>query len=174
MTTKSLPSKTVETLPQAILDAIAAGHLDHTIAEVNISAKASPTKKDESRSFDSLMALDAEGMALLCSGKIETQTPKPAEGKDERTEFQKKLGACDHFNYGYDLRVRAQVRDALVTSIEGPEKTIEKLVKANVAMFDTEAETREFVIARLKSKGTIPADYGVASTTATETATATA
>lgn len=159
--TRELPAKTVKELPAAINDAIVAGHLSHEIETVTIRAASSPTKKDESREFDALYALDAEGMALLCGGKIEPQTAKPAEGDDNRTDEQKKLGACDHFNYGRILTVRQAVRSALETSLEGPEKAIAKLVKINMdgGMFDSEEEARNHVIARWKKDGKLPADY---------------
>lgn len=163
MTTKVTPERTVKELPAAILQGIVDGHIDHSIETVKITAKSSPTNKDESQEFDALYALDAQGMAILCGGKIEPQTQAPTEGEDTRTEEQKRLGACDHFNYGRILSVRQNVRSALETRLEGPEKSIEKTVKANLVsgMFETEAEAREFVITRLKATGKLPADYGV-------------
>lgn len=160
METKMTPTKTVKGLPEAILAAIVAGHVAHAIESVKIAAKTSPTGKDENQEFDALYALDAEGMALLSGGKIEAQTPK-GEGKDERTAEQKKLGACDHFNYGRLLTVRQQVRADLEARIEGPEKAIDKLVKTNVdgGMFDSESDAREAIIARWKEQGKLPADY---------------
>lgn len=161
MTTNATPERTVKQLPENILKAIQDGHIDHQIEKVTISAKSSPTGKDEVQEFDALYALDVEGMAILCGGKMEPKTAAPAEGKDERTDEQKRLGACDHFNYGRLLSVRQQVRADLESRIEGPEKQIEKLVKANLAggMFESEAEARDFVVAQLKRQGKIPADY---------------
>jgi hypothetical protein len=163
MTTKTLPEKTVRELPEAIRQGIVDGHIDHQIESVKIAAKSSPTGKDEEESFDALYALDAQGMAILCNGKIEPKQDKPAEGEDTRTDEQRKLGACDHFNYGFILGVRQAVRARLESRLEGPEKSIEKAVKAGVAagIYDSESEGREAVVATMKSKGKLPADYGV-------------
>lgn len=161
MTTKTLPASTVRELPESFKEGILAGHIDHQIEEVKIAAKSSPTGKDEVDKFDAFYALDADGMAIICKGKIEPKTEKPFEGEDTRTDVQKLIGACDHFNYGFNLSQRQAARSALETRIEGPEKSIEKAVKANMAagMFDTESETREFVIGRMKAQGKLPADY---------------
>lgn len=159
--TNAVPERTVKPLADAILQAIQAGHVSHDVEKVTISAKTSPTKKDESKEFDAFYALDAVGMSVLCGGKLVPQTAAPAEGKDTRTDEEKRLGACDHFNYGRILQVRQQVRAQLESEIEGPEKTIDKQVKALVAggSFDSEQEAREFVVGQLKKKGAIPADY---------------
>lgn len=161
MTTKQLPERTIKTLPEAIVAGILAGHIEHFIEKVTIKAATSPTKKDEAQEFDALYALDAEGMVILSGGKVEPKTAAPESGKDERTAEQKALGACDHFNYGRLLGIRQNVRTDLESTLEGPEKSIEKAVKANMAagLFDTEQETREFVVAQMKKNGKLPADY---------------
>lgn len=135
--------------------AVTAGHLKASKGEVTISAKSSPTGKDESRAYDKFEALDAEGMAILCDGKLEPATPAPAEGKDERTDAEKASGACDHFNYGFDLAVRQRVRGQLASDIEGPakiiRKTAEDLVKAG--LYDSVEAAAEFVKAQRAAKG---------------------
>jgi hypothetical protein len=158
--TKAAPEKTVAPIPPAILEGIIAGHIAHDIESVTIRAASSPTKKDEVRPFDAFYALDLDGIVILSGGKLEAQTPTP-EGKDERTEEQKRLGAADNFYYGRLLSVRQQERAKLEASIEGPEKAIDKTVKALMTggMFGTEQEAREFVIAKLKANGSLAADY---------------
>ena len=148
-------------VPQPVIDGILNKHIAHAIEEVVIKAKTSPTKKDEARQFDAFYALDAEGMMILCNGKIEPATPAPAEGKDERTDEEKAYGACDHFNYGRLLNVRQVERGRLEASIEGPEKQIAKLVKAMIDgnLADNEQEARDEVITRLKKKGQLAPDY---------------
>lgn len=167
MTTKEKPARLVSTLPDAILDAIVAGHLGHVIEEVTIAAKTSPTGKDEKREFDALYAFDADGMSLLCGGKIEPQTEKAelekAGIKDGSAEFKaaRRNGACDHFNYGRILTVRQTVRKALEESLEGFEKSIMKLAKTNLegGMADTLDEARDAIVARWIKGGKLPADY---------------
>lgn len=161
LVTGTVPATTVGQIPASILEGIRERHIAHAIEEVTIKAKTSPTRKDESRAFDAFYALDAEGMMILCNGKIEPATPTPAEGKDERSDEQKAYGACDHFNYGRLLNVRQVERGRLEASIEGPEKSIAKLVKAMIdgGLAETETEAREEVIARLKKKGQLAPDY---------------
>lgn len=161
MITGKSPERTVKGLPDSVLAAILAGHIGHDVETVTIGAKTSPTNKDEKQEFDALYALDAEGMAILSGGKIEAQTPKPTEGKDERTDEQKRLGACDHFNYGRLLSVRQNVRTDLEDRIAGPEKAIDKTVKANMdgGMFDSIEEAREFVIGKMLKAGRLPEGY---------------
>ena len=144
----AVPAATVSTLPQGIVDAIEASHVSHTVSTVKISAKASPTKKEESATYDQLIAHNAQGMAVLCAGKLNTQTLAPEEGEDTRTDEEKRLGAADHFNYGFDLARRARTRARLVTRLEGPDKAIDKAVKALVDadVYATEDEARAHVM----------------------------
>lgn len=159
--TKVTPTETVNPIPPAILQGIVDGHISHDVESVTIRAASSPTKKDEVRKFDAFYALDLEGIAILSGGKLEAQTAAPEDGKDERTDDQKRLGAADHFNYGRLLSVRQTERAKLESAIEGPEKQIDKTVKALMAgqMFETEQEARAFVIGQMKKKGALPADY---------------
>jgi hypothetical protein len=130
-------------------------------SDVTIRAKSSPTKKDEVQPFLSYFAQNARGMSALCNGKIPPQTPKPAEGKDERSEEQKAVGACDYFNYGYDLDLRQPIRVSLEDSLAGPEKAIEKQVKSLVdGGLMTAEEATTWVIAQRKIKG-LPVPVGV-------------
>jgi len=158
--TNALPTRTIAKIPQVILDAIAAGHISHDIEQVTIRAAKSPTNRDETRDFDRLRALDVEGLAIMCNGKIEPALDKP-DGKDTRTEAEAALGVCDHFNYGHVLYVRASIRQDLVNALLGPEKNIEKLVKVNMdgGMYDTREEARAAVVARLKKQGKLDPTY---------------
>lgn len=133
--------------------AVKAGDVARVMDEVKISEKASPTGKAAVKAYEKLTALSARGMAALCGGKIEPATAKPAEGKDERTEAQKAAGACDYFNYGYDLDVRASIRQELMGSLEGPEKTIKKAFDGMVLAGYSKAEAAELVRNSPKFKG---------------------
>lgn len=144
---------------KAVGEAVAAGHILRTLAEVTIRAKSSPTKKDEIQPYWAYFAQNARGMAVLCNMKIEPATPKPETGKDERTEAQKAVGACDYFNYGFDLDLRQPIRVSLEDDIAGPENAIAKAVKQLVdgGLFKTGEAARTFVIERRKAEGmTVP------------------
>jgi hypothetical protein len=123
--------------------------------EVTVGAKSSPDGKEHKRPYTRFTALNAKGMAALCNGKIVPATSKPAEGtKDERTDADKAVGACDYFNYGFDLDIRASERAILMGELEGPEKAIAKVVKALVdgGLFN-ETEAKDYVITQRKAKG---------------------
>jgi hypothetical protein len=104
-------------------------------------------------------ALTGKGMAIYCHGKIVPQTPKPDSGDDTRTPEEKKIGACDLFNYSVDLGERARVRAQVETALEGPEKAIAKTVESLVENAGMEkAEAYAFVIAQRKKTGqSVPA-----------------
>jgi hypothetical protein len=159
--TGKAPEKTVKALPEAVIAAIVDKHLGHRIESIKISAKVSPTKKDETREFDALYALDALGMGLLMGGKIEAASEAEKDDTVEVAKAKAKLGACDHFNYGRILNVRQNVRTALESDLEGPEKAIAKQVKALVdgGTFDTNQEALEFVVGRMKAQNKLAADY---------------
>lgn len=176
LTTSKLPDKTVGEIPQAVKDGIIAGHIAHQIEEVKVSAKISPTKKDETRAFDAFYALDAEGMLILSAGKVEPQTATDDLPKDATDAVKKELrrkGACDYFNYGRILDVRQVERGILEDSIEGAEKAINKQVKLAMDgnQFDTDDEARTFIIARWKKVGRLPEDYVYPTATVAETPT---
>jgi hypothetical protein len=143
------------TMTDEIKAGIEAGDIATVQDEVKVSDKASPTGKAASRPYTKLQALTAKGMALLCGGKLVPATGKPEDGvEDTRTDEQKAPGACDYFNYGYDLDVRAKERNILMSELEGPEKAIKKAVDslvANAGMDETEA--RAFVIAQRTKSG---------------------
>ncbi len=141
-------------LSDAVRQAITDGNVKAEAGEVKISKDASPTKTEAKQPYVKLLALNARGMAALCSGKLEPQTAKPDEGEDARTDEQKAVGAADYFNYGFDLDVRASVRAKLVSSLEGPEKAIAKAVKGlmdNAGM--SEADATAFVKAQRTKAG---------------------
>lgn len=140
-------------LSEGLRQAIADNHVIPTRAEVVITDKASPTGKGAKAFYLALSAQDAQGMAALCDGKLSPATAKP-EGEDTRTKEQAAPGACDYFNYGKDLDVRADVRSKLMSALEGPEKAIKKATDALVANTGmNEAAAREFVVAQRKTAG---------------------
>lgn len=134
--------------------AINDGHVVASRGEVVISQKASPTGKGTSGFYLQMDAMNARGQAVLCNGKLEPATPKPSEGEDTRTDVQKAPGACDYFNYGRDLDVRAKVRAQLMSGLEGPEKAIKKAVDSLVANAGfSEADARALVLAQRTKAG---------------------
>ena len=118
----------------ALAAAITAGDVTAVWGNVHISEKASPTGKAADKEYVSLGARTLKGMAFLCGGKVEPQTPKPEDGEDTRTEQQKEPGASDYFNYGFDLDLRQPVRNTLMGTLEGPEKAVKAAVKGLLAM----------------------------------------
>ena len=160
----------VSTLPDAIMAAITSKDLRHEIGEVKISAKVSPTKKDEKTSYDALFPLTAQGMAVLCGGKLEAQTPRPTEGKDERSKEQRRKGAADYMGYGYDLERRAAVRGDLISGLEGPEKRDNAAAKALVASgaFESAEEALDFVTTRREAREAKAAENTAAAENAAE------
>lgn len=141
------------TLTDIVKAAIEAGHVKAEDAVVEITDKASPTGKGAKMPYTRLYALDAQGMAAICDGKIEPATEKPTEGKDERTDAQKAAGAADYFNYGYDLNVRAEIRQKLMGTLEGPEKQIKKAFDGMVLAGYSKEEAAELVKNSPKFKG---------------------
>lgn len=134
---------------EAIAEAITAGQLsDGGKTDVTISAKVTKTR-DEFVTYDKLVALTFVGQALLAGGKEAPATAAPAEGKDERTEDQKAKGACDHFNYGFDLEVKRELRGKLAELIEGPAKAIAKA--ATTLLDQGVADTLEEAVAMVKA-----------------------
>jgi hypothetical protein len=140
-------------MTDAVKAAVEAGNIIAVEASVEVSAKASPTGKDEKRSYTKLLAQNAAGMAAMMAGKIEPATARPTDEKgkpvdpDPRTPEQSAAGVCDAFNYGFDLWVRQEERPKLLATLEGPEKAIKASVKGLQAMGDDEAAIR----ARIKS-----------------------
>ena len=133
--------------------ALADGSVVLVMDEVKISEKASPTGKAAVKAYEKYSAMNARGMAALCGGKMEPATAKPSEGKDTRTEAESAPGACDFFNYGFDLDVRATVRQELMGSLEGPEKTIKKAFDGMVLAGYSKAEAADLVRNSPKFKG---------------------
>jgi len=139
-------------LPDMVKAAIAAGDVASSIDEVKIGKDKSPTGKDEVSRYVRLSAMSAKGQLALCNGKMVPSTPKPEEGEDERTEVEKADGACDYFNYGYDLNRRAEVRQALSNILQGPEKAIKKAVDGLVANGGFTAEEAREIVVRQRMK----------------------
>lgn len=115
--------------------AITAGDIKAEQAEVTVSAKASPDGKEHKRAYTALRPQTFAGMLALCNGKVEPSTPKP-DGKDERTADEKAAGACDYFDYAYDLEVRAKIRAQIIASLDGPDKAIAKAILSMAALVE--------------------------------------
>lgn len=147
----------VSKLGEKLQESIKAGHVIPSIGAVLVGKDASPTKQAVFREYLKLDAQRGEGMRDIMNGKIQPATPKP-EGKDERTPDQKAPGACDMFNYGYDLDVRAKVRIDLIQSLEGPEKAIANMIKGLRAGENDDDTIRTIVLASPKFKGTANLD----------------
>ena len=118
--------------------------------DVTISAKVSPTGKDETLPYEKLIALTAQGAILLSGGKEVPASAKPETGDDNRTDADKASGMCDYFNYGRDLEVKRELRGKLADELEGPSKIIkaaaQKLVDAKLC------ETLDEAIAEVKER----------------------
>lgn len=137
------------TMTDAIQAAISNGDIISEQAEVVITAKASPDGKEHKQEYTALRPQNLAGMLALCGGKVEPATAKPKEGKDERTGEQKAAGVADYFDYAYDLEQRAAIRAKLTTTLEGPDKAIEKLAKQLEQMVTLGVMDREEADAQL-------------------------
>jgi hypothetical protein len=146
--------KDADAIRQGIID----GHIFTTPKAVTIRKKSNPAlKKDEVQPYIAYFAADLAGALILSGNKEQPALDAPEKGqKDERTEEDKRTGACDHFNYGFGLSLyQNPIRNILDDAIAGPEKAIANSVKHAMAgkMFDTEDEAREWVIARRVKQG---------------------
>lgn len=106
------------------LKGIEEGHLLPVWSEIEISDEASPTAKGVLTEYIRLYSLDVQGISILNDGKMKPQTPKPTTGDDTRTDEEKRKGACDYHDYGHDLEVKRVIRQAIMKTLEGPEKAI--------------------------------------------------
>lgn len=170
LTTGKLPETTIGKIPERIAEAILARNVGHVIEQVTISARVSGTGKDHKQDFDAYYALDGAGIEILSNGKIVPATAKadlPKGVSEKQSEELTRKGACDYFNYGRLLDIRAAVRSKLEDSIMGLEKAIDKQVKTMMEgdLYDTVEEAREHVIRRWKKQvmedgnTRLPADY---------------
>jgi hypothetical protein len=137
---------------EQVRQAVAEGHIKASWDEVTISDKASPTGKGQKREYLRLDAQSAQGMAAIAGGKMKPADPR-GEGEDKRTPEQRAPGACDFFNYGYDLDVRASVRQALMGDLEGPEKAVKTAVKGFLAAEFAHDDIRSMIANSPKFKG---------------------
>jgi len=146
-----------------IAAALAEKHIVAYWDDVTVSDKASPTGKGASKAYVRLEALSARGLGILCNGKIEPATAKPVTSDDTRTPEQKVPGACDFFNYGFDLDRKAPVRQQIMASLEGPEKAVKKAVLGLVAAGYEGDTLRDMVKASPKFAGVDGIDKMIAS-----------
>jgi hypothetical protein len=142
---------------EEIAAAIEAGQIRNVgPTDLTISAKVTKTK-DETLVYEKLIALTYEGQAFLTGGKEEPALDLAEGAKDERTDEEKAKGACDHFNYGFDLEVKRILRGKLAELIEGPAKVIAKaaqnLIDNGIA---DDMETATAVVKAARAKKGLP------------------
>jgi hypothetical protein len=102
--------------------------------EVTTTVKLQDGKtREEKRPYLKLTALTLKGATFLSESKADVL-----------------LG---HFNYAYDLGARNRERQALLATLEGPEKAIERGVKGLVAAGIPESVARGIVIEQRKIAG---------------------
>jgi hypothetical protein len=146
---------TVYGLTQDQLDAaVEAGHILH-IGETAVVIRGKGNAKDEFLTYDKFVALDQQGELIFCHGKGNVATDKPAEGDDTRSAEEKAKGTADHFNYGFDLEVKRELRSLLAELIEGPAKAIAKAAQTllDQGVADSEEEAIAMVKAGRAKKG---------------------
>jgi len=166
--------KSLET--QAVKDAVTSSHIRVVAKVVTVTAKALKAQgitpdavkaaglaldKDGNlvRSVSIPEALNVQGMAALCNGKIEPAKEKPESGKDERTADDKAAGVCDIFNYAVDLDVRQEIRQAIMASLESPDKAIKRGIDTLLAIgMDLETATG-IIVGQMVKSGRVSADY---------------
>ncbi len=119
------------------------------VGETAVVIRGKGTVKDEFVTYEKFIAANFEGQKLLSGGKEVIATSAPAKGEDTRSEADKAKGATDHYNYGFDLEVKRELRAKLAELIEGPAKAI---AKAAQTMLDQGvAETLDDAIAMVKA-----------------------
>jgi len=136
-------------LSQDQIDAAIAAESIKSVGNTAVVIRGKGNVKDEFVTYDKLVALNFDGAKLLCGGKEVVATEKPENGEDTRSDAEKLKGAADHFNYGFDLEVKRELRAKLAELIEGPAKAI---AKAAQTMLDQGvAETIEDAVAMVKA-----------------------
>jgi hypothetical protein len=105
------------------------GSRESSVTPVTIKAGVSPTKQDETQSYEKLEAITDVGEVLLAGGKAEPAILRGDEKVDPRSPEERAKGSVDHFNYGLDLEVKRAIRKALENEISGPEKAIQRMAK---------------------------------------------
>lgn len=145
---------TDERIPEAMRPLVGSGALEAEVKTVEVEVKGQKDKAK--RDYVRLTALTIEGGLALVGGRMTKVSAKDEDGKDVPVE-QRGNGVLDYFNYGFDLGVRSTVRNALLLTLEGPEKAIERGVKGLVAAGLAEDVARAIVIEQLTKIGKIPA-----------------
>jgi len=129
--------------------AVAAGALQPTGDPTAVVIRGKGNTRDEFVTYQKFVAVNFDGAKLLCGGKEVAATEKPETGDDTRSDAEKAKGAADHFNYGFDLEVKRELRAKLAELIEGPAKAI---AKAAQTMLDQGvAETLDDAVAMVKA-----------------------
>lgn len=128
-------------IPENLKSLVESGAIVATEDAVKVEQKGK--EEPATRGYVRLTAASIEGAIALCGGRM----VKVSEG-DEKGN-----GVLDYFNYGFDLGVRSNERNKLLSSLEGPEKAIERGVKGLVAAGIPEAIARNIVVEQRKAQG---------------------
>jgi hypothetical protein len=127
-------------IPEASRALVLAGDLTAMVGNVTASAKIEENgKKVEKTAITSYVRLEANTPAAalaLMGGRMKAE--KDGDGKSQP-------GVLTRFNYGFDLATRTDIRNPLLSKLEGPEKATERAVKSLVAMGWNEAKARKFL-----------------------------
>jgi len=99
------------------------------------------------------------GSAVLTCAPPPAQKPPPAPEVCDNSKDDNGNGYVDFFNYGFDLGVRGQERNKLMQALEGPEKAIERSVKAMGIAGIPRTIAIKLVVNQLIEQGELPADY---------------
>jgi len=125
--------------PDSLVTARTEGLISASWSRVEVKAANSPTGKGGKRAYVRLTALHIKGASAICKGVVSPAAPK-VDGQPKP-----QAGVCDFFNYGSDLDRKAPVRAALMTTLEGPEKAVKKMVQGLVAAEMSADEIRALV-----------------------------
>jgi len=146
-------------IPEAFREMVTNGDVIASMDEVSAEKKEkNGTKSEATAPYVRLRARTPEAALLLSGGKLLSEVADDDDIDDDDDDTSGR-GMLDHWNYAFDLWVRAKVRNALLKTLEGPEKAIERGVKGLLATGLDRDEALEIVITSMKKKGKIPADY---------------
>lgn len=135
-TPKAQDKLTAEQIAALIDEGVKAGDIEAVDDKITTKVKGQDGKDVEhSRAYRKLTAKTLKGASIL----------------SERSE----KALLSYFNYAFDLGVRSRERNALLATLEGPEKAIDKAAKALVAagLYAQESEARAFVVAQRQAAG---------------------
>ena len=147
-------------IPEAFRALVTDGDVIASMDEVSAEKKEkNGTKSEATAPYVRLRARTPDAAMLLSGNRLLNDADDNGDDTDADDDAEKGRGMLDHFNYAFDLWVRAKVRNELLKSLEGPEKAIERGVKGLLATGLDRDEALDIVIASMKKKGKLPADY---------------